>query len=270
MGLYPAIFSLKLDAHLPFLPYSHYRQMRSACNALRRVGLRRSDVVQLARRHPPLLRRPASDLQNLCMFLKLHVGVRKAELVPFIIRYPAILSAEIDDLLPKVQYLKEAMRGTPSMLKKFPAYFSFDLDTHIRPRAEFLRALGLDPLINGLPFLVNAQSVDLSYTAGMQADVFAQFKAAFGDMWRKKKAKDGEDHKGPKSLDSGSTTDTSAVTVSATATATGTVNVSTTTAAPLPFSGTPKSWNEALLKSLDDDGIMGTINEAFDDDEEDF
>jgi len=154
------------------------------------MGLRRSDVVQLARRHPPLLARPAQDLQNICTTLKIHLGLRKAELIPFLLKYPAILSSRVDDLLPKIEYLKQTLRGTPLMAKKFPVYFSFDLDTHIRPRAEFLRAVGLDPLINGLPFLVNAQPVDLSYTAGMQADVFAQFKVAFGDMWRRKKAKE--------------------------------------------------------------------------------
>lgn len=231
--------------------------MRSACNALRSAGLRRSDVVTLARRHPPLLSRPAGELKNLCLFLKVHVGVRKAELVPFFIKYPAILSADVTDLMPKLEYLQQAMRGTPAMLKKFPAYFSFELDTHIRPRAEFLRAVGVDPLLNGLPFLVNAQPVDLSYTAGMQADVFAQFKVAFGDMWRKKKIKE-------RAAEADKTTPGN-----------GLRNSDSDSPAPtnntLPFSGETKSWNDALLKGMEDDGgIIESIMDAFDDEEEDF
>lgn len=235
-------------------PHTYYiRQMRSACNALRSAGLRRSDVVTLARRHPPLLSRPAEELKNLCLFLKVHVGVRKAELVPFFIKYPAILSADVADLLPKLEYLQQAMRGTPAMLKKFPAYFSFELDTHIRPRAEFLRAVGVDPLINGLPFLVNAQPMDLSYTAGMQADVFAQFKVAFGDMWRKKKLK--EKAGGGQKAGQGTVVGSAA---------------ETPTNNTLPFSGEAQSWNDALIKGMEDDGgIIESIMDAFDD-EEDF
>ena len=36
------------------------------------------------------------------------------------------------------------------MLRRFPAFLSFDLELHTRPRAEFLRAMGVDPLVYGL------------------------------------------------------------------------------------------------------------------------
>ena len=162
--------------------------MRSAANALRRCGMRRADVVLLARRHPPLLARSAADLQALCQFLRTDAGVRASELVPFLLKLPAILSADARDLKPKVDYLKRTMGGSTALLKRTPSYLSFDLDSHIRPRAEFLRAAGVDPLVYGLGHLLNAQPAELSATAGLQnvPDVYGQFKVAFADMWRKK------------------------------------------------------------------------------------
>ena len=162
--------------------------MRSAANALRRCGMRRADVVLLARRHPPLLARSAADLLALCQFLRADAGVRASELVPFLLKLPAILSADARDLKPKVEYLKRTMGGSTALLKRTPSYLSFDLDSHIRPRAEFLRAAGVDPLVYGLGHLLNAQPAELSATAGLQnvPDVYGQFKVAFADMWRKK------------------------------------------------------------------------------------
>jgi hypothetical protein len=54
------------------------------------------------------------------------------------------------------------------MLRRFPSFLSFDLESHIRPRAEFLRAMKIDPLINGLSFLVNAPPKEIAYTAGVK------------------------------------------------------------------------------------------------------
>ena len=166
--------------------------MRSAGNTLRAAGMGRSDVVALARRHPPLLSRRGEDLQELCSFLRSDVGVRHAELVPILLKYPAMLSADVGELRAKVEYLKLNVRGTPAMLKRYPLYLSFDLDAHIRPRAEFLRALGVDPLVNGLHFLVNSPPAELSQAAGLAPDVFGQFKAAFLEMWKKKKRREDE------------------------------------------------------------------------------
>jgi hypothetical protein len=166
--------------------------MRLAGNALRAAGLRRADVVLLAKRFPPVLGRSPGELQALIVFLKVYCGLRKADLVPFLVRYPAALGENVSDLRPKVDYLYQSLNGSPSMLRRFPSYLSFDLDTYVRPRAEFLRALSLDPLFNGLPFLLNSPADELSYAAGMQPEVFTQFRKAYAEMWRKKKEKEKE------------------------------------------------------------------------------
>lgn len=72
------------------------------------------------------------------------------------------------------------------MLRRFPSFLSFDLESHIRPRAEFLRALKIDPLINGLSFLVNAPPKEIAYTAGVKVEFFNKFQSAYIEMWRKK------------------------------------------------------------------------------------
>ena len=72
------------------------------------------------------------------------------------------------------------------MLRRFPSFLSFDLEAHTRPRAEFLRALKIDPLINGLAFLVNAPPKEIAYTAGVRVELFNQFQSAYSEMWKKK------------------------------------------------------------------------------------
>lgn len=76
------------------------------------------------------------------------------------------------------------------MIKRFPAVFSFDLETHIRPRAEFLRALGVDPLTNGLVYLITASIADLAQSAGVTSRVFTEFNIAYLDMWKRRGRRD--------------------------------------------------------------------------------
>ena len=72
------------------------------------------------------------------------------------------------------------------MLRKFPAFLSFDLERHIRPRAEFLRALGVDPLMNGLPYLVSASAVEIAYVTGVKVELFNKFQVAYPELWKNK------------------------------------------------------------------------------------
>ena len=72
------------------------------------------------------------------------------------------------------------------MLRRYPSFLSFDLEAHTRPRAEFLRALKIDPLVNGLAFLVNAPPKEIAYTAGVRVELFNQFQSAYAEMWKKK------------------------------------------------------------------------------------
>ena len=110
----------------------------------------------------------------------------KADLVPFLFKYPAVLGAEVKDIEPKVDYLFQTLGGSQEMLRRFPSFLSFDLEAHTRPRAEFLRALKIDPLINGLAFLVNAPAKEIAYTAGVRVELFNQFHTAYSDMWKKR------------------------------------------------------------------------------------
>ena len=90
------------------------------------------------------------------------------------------------DIEPKVDYLFQTLGGSQEMLRRFPSFLSFDLEAHTRPRAEFLRALKIDPLINGLAFLVNAPPKEIAYTAGVRVELFNQFLGAYAEMWKKK------------------------------------------------------------------------------------
>ena len=78
------------------------------------------------------------------------------------------------------------------MLRRYPSFLSYDLEAHTRPRAEFLRALKIDPLINGLAFLVNAPAKEIAYTAGVRVELFNQFQCAYSEMWKKKAIKEKE------------------------------------------------------------------------------
>ena len=106
--------------------------------------------------------------------------------MPFLYRYPAVLGAEVRDIEPKVEYLFQTLGGSQEMLRRFPSFLSFDLEAHTRPRAEFLRALKIDPLINGLAFLVNAPAKEIAHTAGVRAELFNQFQTAYSDMCKRK------------------------------------------------------------------------------------
>ena len=114
------------------------------------------------------------------------------ELLPFLSRYPAVLGSEVKDIEPKVEYLFQTLGGTQDMLRRFPSFLSYDLEAHTRPRAEFLRALKIDPLINGLAFLVNAPAKEIAYTAGVRVELFNQFQCAYAEMWKKKAMKEKE------------------------------------------------------------------------------
>lgn len=161
--------------------------MRAAANALRENGLKRREVIYLSKRYPPLLSRSSTDIKNALTFFRYQCGLQKDDVMPFISRYPAVLGLAVTDLQAKVTYLYQSLGGTPGMVKKFPAFFSFDLDTHIRPRAEFLRALGIDPLGNGLSFLLTTSVSEFTKAAGVKSQLFNEFQLAYLERWKRKK-----------------------------------------------------------------------------------
>jgi hypothetical protein len=152
--------------------------------------MRRWEVLQIARRHPPVLGRDPTALVHLISFLRYHCGMKKADLLYFLNKYPAVLAAKVEDIEPKVEYLFQSLGGSQEMLRRFPAFFSFDLDLHTRPRAEFLRAMGMDPLVNGLGFLVGHPAREIAELAGVKVELFNQFQTAFIHHVRKEKDKE--------------------------------------------------------------------------------
>ena len=175
---YPAVLSID------------YQRMRAAGNALRKAGMRRWEVLQIARRHPPVLGRDPAALLNLVSFLRFYCGMKKADLLYFLNKYPAVLAANVEDIEPKVEYLFQSLGGSQEMLRRFPAFLSFDLEMHTRPRAEFLRAMGIDPLVHGLGFLVGQPAREIADLAGVKVELFNQFQTAYPEHIRKEKDKD--------------------------------------------------------------------------------
>jgi hypothetical protein len=99
------------------------------------------------------------------------------------------MGVEPEDLEPKVDYLFQSIGGSQDMLRRFPMYLSFDLELHIRPRAEFLRAMGVEPLKNGISFLVTAPEKEIAHLTGVKEELFHKFMVAFTNLWKEKALK---------------------------------------------------------------------------------
>lgn len=111
----------------------------------------------------------------------------QVDLFPFLQKHSNILCIDVSTLAPKKDYLFKSLGASPSVLKRCPVYLCYDLDKHIIPRAEFVRALGKDPLMYGLSFLINSKDKDLVYSVGSSLDVYLQFKTVFGQKWMERK-----------------------------------------------------------------------------------
>ncbi len=159
------------------------QQMKNAANALLRSGMRYKDVLLVAKRHPRVLTLEPQQLRDVMNVFKVRCFLRKSDLKPFILRLPGLLSMDAASLAEKVEYLYSNLEGNVSLLRKWPAYLTYDLDSEIRPAAEFVRACGKPPLFKGLPFLLTQTSSELSVSVGMKPEVYAGFKEKFMSMW---------------------------------------------------------------------------------------
>lgn len=175
------MFSNIMESYPAVLTYS-LEQMRLSADALRSSGLRRTDVLHIIRVHPAILGKSVAHIRDNISSLKYHCGLRKNELYGFILRYPAVLDCIVTEIEPKIDYLYYSLGGTPSMLKNYPNYLVYNLDTYLRPRCEFLRAMGIEPLSRGLPFLVSASAADIAKVCGVSVEIYNQFAKAFIDM----------------------------------------------------------------------------------------
>lgn len=101
-------------------------------------------------------------------------------------RNPKLLTLSMYELIPKKEYLFQSLGGSPEMLRHCPKYLTYNLETYIIPRAEFLRALGKDPLENGLSFLVDSKEKQFVEAANTTAEVFSRFRWAFNAKFKDK------------------------------------------------------------------------------------
>ncbi len=159
------------------------QQMKNAANTLLRSGMRYKDVLLVAKRHPRVLTVESQQLKDVMNFFKVKCFLRKSDLKPFILRLPSILSMDATQLAEKVEYLYDNLEGDVSLLRKWPTYLTYDLDSEIRPAAEFVRACGRPPLYKGLPFLLTQTGSELSVSVGMKPEVYPGFKKKFMSMW---------------------------------------------------------------------------------------
>lgn len=90
-----------------------------------------------------------------------------------------MLSSDIDSLKPKVDYFYNTLGGTPATLRRFPIYLSYDLESFIRPRTEFVKTFSKNPDKIGVEFLLRANSRDLCYFVGVSVEDFKRFSQSF-------------------------------------------------------------------------------------------
>jgi hypothetical protein len=173
----------KLMQSNPKVLSTESQQMKNAANALLRSGMRRKDVIQLAKRHPTILSTNPQQLRDIMTFFKVKCGLRKSDLMSFFLRIPSIVSMDVASLYDKVEYLYANLGGNVHMLRRWPLYLTYDLDNDIRPRAEFVRACGFEPLFRGAPFLLTEKGSELSYSVGLKPEVYLGFKEKFMAMW---------------------------------------------------------------------------------------
>lgn len=174
----------KLVCSNPKVLSTESQQMKNAANALLRSGMRRNDVIQLAKRHPTILSTSPQQLREIMNFFKVKCGLRKSDLMHFFLRLPSIVNMNVAVLYDKVEYLYANLGGNVHSLRKWPKYLAYDLDEDIRPRAEFIRACGFEPLFKGLPFLLLEDGGELSYSVGLKPEVYIGFKEKFSTMWQ--------------------------------------------------------------------------------------
>lgn len=152
-------------------------QMRTVCNALRACGVRRSDVVFLVRCFPGVLAVSPLYIRELIVFLRETVGLRKTELVSFLLGNVGLFKTTKADLDRRMQYLRE-LKVDPQDVRDNPAVLTLDVPL-LYARAEFLKALNVDPLVRGVHFLSSASPDEIANMVGVEKRIFLQFVDAF-------------------------------------------------------------------------------------------
>lgn len=154
------------------------------------LGLRKADVPRVCRAFPSLLGVDVQRQRRVVAFLR-EIGV--VNVARFATRLPPVLAYDVDaDLRPKMAHLAASALSVYDVVR-FPAYFSYPLDTVIRPRTAFMETYDLPLTRFELKTLVTpADGKFASRVVGAPPQEYAAFKAAFlADLANPKKPKGG-------------------------------------------------------------------------------
>ncbi|CAN8073338.1 unnamed protein product [Agarophyton chilense] len=135
-------------------------QMRPVLLFLRKtLGLKYYEVSKIFRAFPHILTMDVKkDLIPVVDFLA-YWGISDVSRV--VKRFPPILGNDIQtDTLPKLEYLVQELGLPMDELLRFPACFSYDLETRIMPRTQFAREMGCSVRMVGLSRVVSASDED--------------------------------------------------------------------------------------------------------------
>ncbi|MCO5559134.1 hypothetical protein L7F22_012726 [Adiantum nelumboides] len=113
---------------------------------LKKVGLSQERVAKMVKKHPQLLHYSITNgIQPRIDFLR-SIGLSDHDVAVVLSRSSQVLSLSVEkSLKPKCDYLSKELKCGLSTIVSFPAYLSLSLEQRIRPRHEFLKALGRRP-----------------------------------------------------------------------------------------------------------------------------
>jgi len=127
LELFPRLLSAGMPEHIDRV--RHY---------MRSVGIPDQEVPKVVKAFPSILTLDIEDMQQVVVFLR---GAGMESVGEMLTRLPSILGYSVSAIAPKLEYFTEYMDLDIEELERFPAFFSYPLET-IQTRTEFLAILG--------------------------------------------------------------------------------------------------------------------------------
>eukprot|EP00741_Cyanophora_paradoxa_P022597 tig00000248_g21822.t1 len=146
----PAIAKILSRAPMAFLRPLETGVRPSIAALAYHAALSRHDLAQVIVKFPPLLARSRVGLERSLRYLKSR-GFLGPDLSALVRASPQILVLDpAANLEPKIRLLRSHGYG-PQEIVRFPPTLAYSLPSRIRPRLEYLRALGRDPNLSPAP-----------------------------------------------------------------------------------------------------------------------
>mmetsp|Transcript_2291 Transcript_2291/g.3692 ORF Transcript_2291/g.3692 Transcript_2291/m.3692 type:complete len:330 (+) Transcript_2291:3-992(+) len=121
-------------------------QIYRICNLLLEIGLTGQMVNQIIETYPAILG-IGVDSQILAVidFLEIELGLSEEELVKIVRGFPSLLAADVEkELQPRVQFLKDVgITNIGRIVSLAPSIFAMDIQTELVPKMRFLDKVGL-------------------------------------------------------------------------------------------------------------------------------